>query len=165
MQRRATAILIGLFLVLSSLVTPATPASFLKDVQRALASPEAVLLIGVPGIFLHPETIEDDAVEAQSDWAYYLKEWSEKSAKDRKFKIIVVPITVLAKALQRPVLKGTCATLFVKNRNEGLLFDSHCVPQIDDYDVGTRWLQGTVSPRDIEGHGFKTTAVVARTGK
>jgi hypothetical protein len=165
MQRRATASLAGLFLVLASHATPATAASFLKDVQRALASPEAVLLIGVPGIFLHPETIEGDIVETQSDWAYYLSEWDAKSVEDRKFKIIVVPMTILGKALQRPVLKGTCATLFVKNRTEGLLFDAHCVPRIDDYQVGARWLQGSASQHDIAGHDFKTTAVIIRIGK
>jgi hypothetical protein len=164
MQRRVAAFLAGLFLLFSFHFAGAA-ADSLKDVQRALASPEAVLLIGVPEIFLHPETIEDEITESQSDWAFYLNEWVEKSVKDRKFKIIVVPMTILAKALQRPALKETCATLFVKNRTEGLLFDSHCVPQIADYDVGARWLQGTASPRDIEGHGFRTTAVSARTGK
>jgi len=164
MLGRVTTILVPLLLVLSSHSIAAAAASS-TDVNRALASSEPVVLVGVPAAFLHPETIEGDMTETQGDWAYYLNEWIQSSASKEKLKIIVVPMNVLAKALQHPVLKGFCATLFVKNKSEGLLFDAHCVPQIEDYDVGAKWLQGTASPHDVEEHGFKTTAVVARGRK
>lgn len=164
MLRWATTFLVALLLVLSSHFRTAAAASS-KDVNRALASAEPVVLIGVPATFLHPETIEDDTAETQSDWAYYLNEWIQTSASRKKFKIIVVPMNILAGTLQRPVLKGYCATLFVKNKSEGLLFDAYCVPQVADYDVGAKWLAGTASPHDIAEHSFKTTAVVARGGK
>lgn len=164
MLRRVTPLLVPLLLVLSSHFTASAAASS-RDVNRALASSEPVVLIGVPAIFLHPETIEDDTVETQSDWAFYLNEWIQASASKKKLKIIVVPMNILAGALQRPVLKGNCATLFVKNKSEGLLFDAYCVPQIEDYDVGAKWLQGTVSPHDIAEHRFKATPVAVRGRK
>jgi hypothetical protein len=161
MLRRVTTFLLAL-LLLSWSHFPASAAASSKDVTRALTSAEPAVLIGVPAAFLHPETIEDDTAETQSDWAYYLNEWIQTSANRKKLKIIVVPMNILAGALQRPVLKGYCATLFVKNKTEGLLFDAYCVPQIADYDVGARWLEGTTSPHDVAEHGFKTTAVVVR---
>ena len=164
MQRPVAAILAALFLVLSSYFAIAAEAS-LKDVNRALASPEPVVLIGVPAGFLHPESLEDsdDAAEAQDDWSHYLNEWTRKTADKRKLKVIVVSMKVLSRALQRPVLKSDCATLFVKNRTEGLLFDAYCVPHVEDYDVGAKWLDGTASEHDIAEHGFKTTPVGARS--
>jgi hypothetical protein len=163
MLRRVTIFLLALlFLPWSHFPTAAAASS--KNVNRALASAEPVVLIGVPAAFLHPETIGDDSAESQSDWAFYLNEWIQTSASKKKLKIVVVPMNILAGALKRPVLKGYCATLFVKNKTEGLLFDAYCVPQIADYDVGANWLEGTASPHDIAEHGFKTTAVVARAG-
>jgi hypothetical protein len=165
MQHRTTAFLAGLLLVLSSHFTFAAGAG-LKDVNRALASPEPVVLIGVPAEFLHPETIEGDAAETQGDWAYYLNEWIEASANKKKLEVIVVPLNVLAGALKTPVLRGhDCATLFVKNKIEGLLFDAYCVPQMEEYALGAKWLEGTASPREIAQIGLKTTAVLARTRK
>jgi len=123
-------------LALSSHLTIAAEAT-LHDVNRALASPEPVVLIGVPAEFLHPETIDGDAAETQDDWAHYLNAWMAASAKKNKLKVIVVPLGVLAGALQTPALKGNnCATLFVKNRTEGLLFNEYCVPQIEAYVLG-----------------------------
>jgi hypothetical protein len=163
MPRRVTTFLVALLLLPWSHFSAAAAASS-KDVNRALASAEPVVLIGVPATFLHPETIEDDSAETQSDWAYYLNEWIQTIV-SKKLKIIVVPMNILAGALQRPVLKGHCATLFLKNKSEGLLFDAYCVPQIADYDVGVKWLEGTASPHDIAEHSFKTTAIVARGRK
>jgi hypothetical protein len=162
MQRPVAAVLVGLFLVLSSHFAIAAEAS-LKDVNRALASPDPAVLIGVPAGFLQPESLADsDEGEVQDDWSHYLNAWTRKTADKRKLKVVIVPMMVLSRALQRPVLKGDCATLFVKNRTEGLLFDAHCVPQVEDYDEGARWLDGTASGHDIAEHGFKTTPVVAR---
>ena len=160
MQYRTTAFLAGLLLVLSSHFTFATEAT-LKDVNRALASPEPVVLIGVPAKFLHPETIDGDAAETQADWVAYLNEWIKKSADKKKLKIIVVRLNILARALQTPVLKGDCATLFLKNRTEGLLYDEDCVPQFDIYDAGANWLQGT-APSGEAARDLKATAIVAR---
>jgi hypothetical protein len=165
MQHRTTAFLVGLLLVLSLHSIFAAEAT-LKDVNRALASPEPVVLIGVPAEFLHPETIDGDAAETQADWATYLNEWIKESANKKKLKIIVVPLNVLADALQTPILEeDDCATLFVKNKTEGLLFDAYCVPQIEEYDLGAKWLEGLASPREIAQIGFKATAVVARRAK
>jgi hypothetical protein len=164
MLRRVTTFLLALLLLPWSHF-PAAAAASSKEVNRALASVEPAVLIGVPAAFLHPETIEDDSAETQSDWADYLNEWIQASASKKKLKIIVVPMNILAGALQRPVLKGYCATLFVKNKTEGLLFDAYCVPQIADYDVGARWLEGTASPHDVAEHSFKTTAVAVRGRK
>jgi hypothetical protein len=168
MQYRAAAFLAGSFLVLASHLAIAAEASSkeasLRDVNRALASPEPAVLIGVPASFLNPGNArdsDDDAAEAQDDWSFYLNEW-RRTASKRKLNIIVVPMNVLSQALQRPALKGECATLFVKKRTEGLLFDAYCVLQVDDYDLGARWLDGTASAHDIADHDFKTTAVVAR---
>jgi hypothetical protein len=54
----------------------------------------------------------------------------------------------------------------VKNRTEGLLNngDDACVLQPDDYNIGTRWLEGTSSPSEIAESGYRITAVTARTG-
>jgi hypothetical protein len=167
MQCRAAAFLAGSFLVLLSHFAIAAEAS-LGDVTRALASPEPVVLIGVPASFLNPESLkdsDDDAAEAQDDWSYYLDEWARTTANKRKLNIVVVPMNILSQALQRPALKGQCVTLFVKNRTEGLLFDAHCVPHVEDYDLGAKWLDGTASAHDIAEHDFKTTAVVARARK
>ncbi len=164
MLGRVTTFVVALLVVLSPHFRIAAAASS-KDVDSALASSEPVVLIGVPATFLHPETIDGDVAETQSDWSYYLNDWIQTSASKQKLKVIVVPMNVLAGALQRPVLKGSCATLFVKNKSEGLLFDAYCVPQIKDYDVGAKWLQGNASPQDIAEHSFKTTAVAARGRK
>jgi hypothetical protein len=164
-MRQQTITLALLLLILSSLSTIAAEAT-LNDVNRALASTEPVVLIGVPDAFLHPDTIEGDAAETQDDWAHYLNQWTEASAKKNKLKVIVVPLGVLAGALQTPALKDKdCATLFVKNKIEGLLFDQYCVPQIEEYELGTKWLQGAATPHEIAKIGFKTTAVVARVRK
>jgi hypothetical protein len=165
MQRPVAAALAGLFLVLSSHFAIASEAS-LKDVNRALASPQPAVLIGVPAGFLHPEDLADsDEGEVLDDWSHYLDQWTRKTADKRRLKVIVVPMMVLSRALQRPVLKGDCATLFVKNRTEGLLFDAHCVPQVADYDAGAKWLDGTASEHDLAEHGFKTTPVAVRDRK
>jgi hypothetical protein len=167
MQCRAAAFLAGSFLVLLSNSTIAAEAS-LKDVNHALASPEPVVLIGVPASFLNPESLndsDDGAAEAQDDWSYYLNEWVQTTANKRKLNIVVVPMNTLSQALQNPALKGQCATLFVKNRTEGLLFDSYCVPQVEDYELGAKWLDGTASAHDVAEHDFKATAVVARARK
>jgi hypothetical protein len=164
MLGRVTTFVVALLVVLSPYFRAAATASS-KDLDRALASSEPVVLIGVPATFLHPETIDGDIAETQSDWSYYLNDWIQISASKQKLKVIVVPMNVLAGALQRPVLKGSCATLFVKNKSEGLLFDAYCVPQIEDYDVGAKWLQGTVSPHDIAEHRFKATPVAVRGRK
>jgi hypothetical protein len=167
MRRPAAAFLAGLFLLILSHLAIAAEAS-LRDVNRALASLEPVVLIGVPASFLNPDSAidsPDGTAEAQDDWSYYLDEWTRTTADKRKLKVIVVPMNILSHALRRPVLTGYCATLFVKNRTEGLLFDAYCVPQTDDYDLGAKWLDGTASAHDIAGHGFKMTAVAARTRK
>ncbi len=165
MLYRMTAFLAGLILVLSSPFAIAADAT-LEDVNRALASPQSAVLIGVPANFLHPEKIEDDGeIETQGDWAAYLNEWMEQ-AKQKNLKVVVVPIEVLAKALRTPVVKAEgCAVLFVKNRNEGLLNDGDdaCVLQSDDYDIGAKWLEGHVSASEIAESGFKVTAIAART--
>jgi hypothetical protein len=165
MQRPVAAVLAGFFLVASSHLAIAAEAS-LKDVNRALASPDPAVLIGVPAGFLHPESLANsDEGEVLDDWSNYLNEWTRKTADKRKLKVVVVPMKVLSSALQRPVLKGDCATLFVKNRTEGLLFDAYCVPHVDDYDTGAKWLDGTASAHDIAAHGFKTTPVDAHGRK
>ena len=165
MQHRVTAFLAGLFLALSSHLTIAAEST-VKDVNRALASSEPVVLIGVPADFLHPETIEDDSVEAVSDWAYYLNDWIKNS--EKKLKAVIVQHDILARALQTPVFrkKKSCATLFVKNRTEGLLhYDNNCVLFQETYGVGAKWLEGAASVSELEQHGFKNTAVIARGQK
>jgi hypothetical protein len=164
MRHPMPAFLAWLLLALSSHFTVAAEAT-LKDVTSALASSEPVIIIGVPAEFLHPDSIEGDAIETQSDWATYLNEWMEKSAKEKKIKVIVVPLAVLTKALQKPVFKGAdCVTLYVRNRTEGLLYDSDCVPGVETYDRGAGWLLGAPASDEIK-RLFKTTPVVARTRK
>lgn len=167
MPRRMTAFLAGLLhLLWSHFAVAAEPT--LEDVDRALASAEPVVLIGVPAEFLHPDAIaDDDEIEAQSDWDYYLGEWLKNSAKPKKLKVIIVPLAVLTRALRTPVLKRKgCVTLFVKNRTLGLLYDGDdaCILRWDEYDVGARWLEGTASASAVAEIGYKLT-VVARARK
>jgi hypothetical protein len=169
MQCRTAAFLAGSFLVLLSHFATAAGTSpriaSLRDVSRALASAEPAVLIGVPVSFLNPKSLgesDGDAAEAQDDWAYYLNEWTRTTASKRKLNIVVVPMNILSQALDSPSLKGQCATLFVKNRTEGLLFDSYCVLPVAAYDLGASWLDGTASAHDLAEHDFRTTGVTAR---
>jgi hypothetical protein len=100
-------------------------------------------------------------IETQADWSHYLNTWAQSASK--KIKIIVVPTDVLAGALQSPSLSESCATLFVRNKTEGLLYTDDCVPQldIDTYEEGADWLLGATRSGGTDRH-MKPTAVAIR---
>jgi hypothetical protein len=135
-------------------------AASADDVRRALASPGPVLLVGVPEEFLNTADITDDGeIETQSDWSHYLNDWAKSVSK--KIKIIVVPTDVLTGVLQSPSLSDSCATLFVRNKTEGLLYTEDCVPQLDTYEQGANWLLGATRSGVIDRY-MKSTAVALR---
>jgi hypothetical protein len=147
--------------LLALLPHTATAASA-GDIRRALASPWPVLLVGVPEEFLNTADVTDDGeIETRGDWSYYLNDWAKSASK--KIKIIVVPIAVLNQALQSPSLGDSCATLFVKNRTEGLLYSEDCVPQLDVYEEGAGWLLGTARSGGPDKRIMKSTMVTLRS--
>jgi hypothetical protein len=157
LRYRLSAFFAGLLLVFSSHSTTAASA---VDVRRALASPGPVVLIGVPPEFLDAASSADaEESETQSDWSYYLNLWAKSASK--KIKIIVVPMRVLTEVLQLPALAGPCATLFVKNKTEGLLLAEDCVPQVDAYQAGADWLLGATRSGRTD-QGMKSTVVTIR---
>jgi hypothetical protein len=152
-------LLAGSIFVLTSRLTIAAP---LDGVLRALSSPQPAVLVGVPPEFLNPAAMTDDgSIETQADWAHYLNLWA--SSVSSKIRIIVVPMNVLTRVLQSPSLAGPCATLFVKNRREGLLYAEDCVPQQDTYDMGAGWLLGTTHS-GAAMQDLISTAVTLRRG-
>src|SRR5947207_4671122 len=86
--------------------------------------------------------------------------WAKSASKE--IKIVVLPMTDLTSVLQLPFLPGPCATLFVKNKTEGLLYAEDCVPQEDSYQAGADWLLGAT--RSAAGVQNMKSTVVTTSG-
>jgi hypothetical protein len=148
-----------LLIFLAAWIPGPTPEEDLQRVNRELASPEPIIFMAVPAELLSPFE------ETTGRWMPAMTEF-EKSPRGTNLKVVLVPLEVLAKALQTPTLGNRgCVTLFVKNRTEGLLYYSgYCAVDVETYELGASWLEGAPVPDHIP-EGFKMTPVVVRTSQ
>jgi hypothetical protein len=148
-----------LLMFLAAWLPGLTPEEDLQRVNRALASAEPVIFMAVPADLLSPFE------ETTGRWMPAMTGF-ENSPRGKNLTVFLVPLEVLAKALQTPALGDRgCVTLFVKNRTEGLLYYSgYCAVGAETYELGASWLEGAPVPDHIP-ESFKMTPVVVRTGK
>jgi len=100
-----------------------------------------------------------DANEAYGDWADRLNQFSQHLPNG--VRVLKFTSSGLRKVVRQPVVSQQYATLFLKDRTHGLLYDG-MILEAEVYRLGLAWLDGRSDENELAASGLRPVLVRLR---